>query len=209
MIRREQAMRARQRGFFTLPGGMGMLKGGGDGGSTTTWSPTDQTANWTLSNGNRTATCAASGLRSIRATAGSAASLNVVWAVRVVSFVGGVFYAGMTNAAQAINSIGSPYLLIQTDGSTLQAGGTGSGATLTAMSPNDIYMFAQKGATGQTWVGRNGTWSGDPGAGTGAAYTFGVADDFRPLLQTFNNSVTDLLVGAGYPYALPSGFSSL
>ena len=78
-----------------------------------------------------------------------------------------------------------------------------------AMAANDIYMFAQDGATGETWVGKGGTWSGDPGAGTGEAYTFTSPTDFKALLQSFNNATVDLLVGSNYPYSLPSGFSSL
>jgi hypothetical protein len=184
--------------------------GGGGGGSSTTWNSADSTAQWLpLTNGDLTATWTGSGLGSIRSTVGSAGANKVVWAVRVVSFTAGVFYAGLTSAAQSISSIGSPYLLIQTDGSTIQAGGSGSGATLAAMSANDIYMFAQDGATGETWVGKGGTWSGDPGAGTGEAYTFTSPTDFMALLQSFNNAQVDMLVGANYPYSLPSGFASL
>jgi hypothetical protein len=205
------APRRAQRGFFTLPGGMGASKpqGGGPPPSTTTWSPTDKTGQWATTLGDLRATWTGAGLGSIRATAGCGTTLNVVWATSWNSFVASVFYAGVTSASQAIGSIGSPYLLIQTDGTTLQAGGTGSGASIGSMSPGEITMFAMKGATGEIWVGKGGTWSGDPGAGTGAAYTFSSITDYKPLLQSFNNAEIDLLVGADNPYALPSGFASL
>lgn len=179
-------------------------------GSSTTWSPTDKTAGWTLSGGNLIATySSASGLHSIRASSGCGTTLKVVWAVRWTSFVAGVMYVGVTTTSQAITAIGSPYLLVQTNGETIQAGGSGSGASLGAISANDITMYAQDGATGQIWVGRNGTWSGDPEAGTGEAYDFSSIADYRALLQSFNDAQMDLLVGTDYPYSMPAGWSSL
>ncbi|MBD3407383.1 MAG: hypothetical protein GF411_14800, partial [Candidatus Lokiarchaeota archaeon] len=43
--------------------------------------------------------------------------------------------------------------------------------TLTDWGQNDILMVAGDPANGNLWFGVNGTWSGDPAAGTGAAFT--------------------------------------
>jgi hypothetical protein len=71
---------------------------------------------------------------------------------------------------------------------------------------NDICMMGFDRATGETWIGRNGTWIGDPGAGTGEIATLGnLGTDRAPALMLRGGE--EMMSIVAWPYALPSGFS--
>lgn len=213
------ALKARQRGFLLNPFRFGGGGGGPPSGSTTTWSPTDKTTNWTTSGGDLIATGNGSGsAESIRATAGSAAS-KIYWEVEfgAIPSPGQSLYIGVAlgPADQAITAIGSPFWLLAANGTVFSAGGSGSGGG-GAVAVASYLMFAYDPATGELWVGYNGSWrnSGNPAAGTGEVFTFSSLDNYFPLLQL------DGSAGSGYQVTLncgatsfnsapPSGFAAL
>jgi hypothetical protein len=83
-----------------------------------------------------------------------------------------------------------------------------------AFSANDIGMCAVDVANGKIWWGRNGTWiaSGDPAAGTNAAFT-NVSGTVFPAVFGPDGSVNCTCVfnfGArSFAYTAPSGFKAL
>lgn len=76
-----------------------------------------------------------------------------------------------------------------------------------AFTIGDTIMLAFDGAA--VWFGKNGTWVGDPGAGTGAAFTGISGDLYLAGGGTNNNSSikgATLTLIASYLYPAPSGF---
>lgn len=76
----------------------------------------------------------------------------------------------------------------------------------------DTMMFAADLDAGRLWVGKNGTWVGDPSSGTGASYT-GLSPSMTyypaacPWSSDASNEVRLDLRGQGFTaYSAPSGF---
>lgn len=196
----------------------------GNGNSVTAWSPTwDKMINWAVSNGNLRATGTGHNFGSaqnIRAAWGcGSGSDKVYWELTLVSATTNWngCYIGVGLASQAIGSIASPYWLVEGTGTIYSAGGTAYGSAFSPLADGDILMFAMDAATGEVWVGLNGTWtnSGDPAAGTGERMDFTTAADFKPLVQldgatTGKTFVIDINCGlTAFAYTVPSGFSAL
>jgi hypothetical protein len=79
-----------------------------------------------------------------------------------------------------------------------------------SVSGTDVLMIGFDTTSGKLWFGRNGTWVGDPVAGTGAMYT-GVP---APLYAcgSFNTAGAELdlrVKASEFTYPPPTGFSSL
>ncbi len=77
----------------------------------------------------------------------------------------------------------------------------------------DVIMVAVDLDNGRIWWGRNNTWfdSGDPAAGTGAAYTNLITTPYkmRPgVTLGANSDCTFRLTSASFSYSPPSGFSA-
>ena len=181
-------------------------------GSLSFWNDADASVDWGVHTGKFVAQQFSTGLKSIRGFKGVLSGQKRVWATKTTARTNTTdLYTGVTNASQSINSIGSPYWLVQENGTVYSAGGTSGGSSVTAPSVNDIKMWAYDYDAKKLWYGLNGTWafSGDPAAGTGPAMTFTTADEFRPLLQSQSQATVQMLVGSDYPYSVPSGFSSL
>ena len=90
----------------------------------------------------------------------------------------------------------------------LYTGGTGT-AYGTAYSGLATIGVAIDGDTGSVWFSRNGSWYGDPAAGTGAAISGISGDIFVGLSSNFNlESTTGNFSTTGLEYSPPSGFSS-
>jgi len=81
-----------------------------------------------------------------------------------------------------------------------------------AYTTNDIGMCAVDPANGKIWFGKNGTWfaSGDPAAGTNAAFT-NVVSSVQPLFEcgTSTDSIAANFGQRPFTYTPPSGFSAL
>lgn len=79
-----------------------------------------------------------------------------------------------------------------------------------ALSASDVVMVAVDLGSGKIWWGKNGTWfaSGNPGAGTGAAFS-SVVDWVYPSVSSGSGSkVTANFGGSAFAYTPPSGFSA-
>lgn len=77
---------------------------------------------------------------------------------------------------------------------------------------NDVVMVAFDADTGQIWFGKNGTWndSGNPAAGTGAAFTASGYQTLTPIANGETSGAGSLNFGQrAFAYTPPSGFSSL
>lgn len=79
----------------------------------------------------------------------------------------------------------------------------------TALVANDILMVAVDLDADMIWWGKNGTWfaSGNPGAGTGAAFT-NVQDAVYPAVTNSEGSKVTANFSGPFQYPLPAGFSS-
>ena len=81
-----------------------------------------------------------------------------------------------------------------------------------AYTTNDIGMCAVDPANGKIWFGKNGTWfaSGDPAAGTNAAFT-NVVSSVQPLFEcgTSTDSIAANFGQRPFSYTPPTGFSAL
>jgi hypothetical protein len=73
-------------------------------------------------------------------------------------------------------------------------------------------MFAFDAATGELWVGRNGTWlnSGDPAAGTGEVTTVSLSYSWVATVCDASTQDADINFGQrAFSYTPPSGFKAL
>lgn len=209
------ALRSRraQRGFFTMPGGMGAVPpaGGGGGGTTGwTWDSADKTAGMTLSESNLRWTGSASPNDYVRANI--SISGKVYWEIECMTSTDGI--SGIKRAAQSISDANQ--IIGYRRGGTGQVINTVTGAsaiasTGTGYSAGDILMFAMDTAAALLWIGLNGTWanSGDPAAGTGAAASSLGANTYEPHGWSSNSSSSSARIVPTFNYPIPSGFSGL
>jgi hypothetical protein len=90
----------------------------------------------------------------------------------------------------------------------------GGVAVVTGATPSagDIIMFAFDAASGELWVGRNGTWlnSGDPAAGTGEVTTVSLSYSWVATVCDASTQDADINFGQrAFSYTPPSGFKAL
>lgn len=81
----------------------------------------------------------------------------------------------------------------------------------------DVLMIAADLDGGKVWFGKNGTWVGDPGAGTGAAFTdikSGTGTEFAPQASIYGAqapyvpyALTANFAPADFAYVPPPGFT--
>jgi len=84
-----------------------------------------------------------------------------------------------------------------------------SGATPSA---GDIIQFAFNAATGELWIGRNGTWlnSGDPAAGTGEVTTVSLSYSWVAVMCDATTQDNEVNFGQrAFSYTPPTGFKAL
>lgn len=84
-------------------------------------------------------------------------------------------------------------------------------ATYTA---GDRIMIAHDGTTGETWFGKNGSWNGNPAAGTGEVTTLSAASStsyhrFGVTCRRSGDQMTLKCAAADFAYTPPSGFSAI
>ena len=203
--------RSRQRGFFTLPAGLGIVRAPGVAPAALYFSTF--AAGVTLSESDRRAT------RTTGTSSGAIARANLSRSTgkRYVEFEYVVDSAadsgcGLCNASHPLTSyIGSgfnswglwkngPSTLYHSSSSVL--GGSAWSAPL-------VIMLAWDAGAQNLWFGKNGTWlaSGDPGAGTGANAT-GVLGTLFPAVDCYGNTQSwRIREASSYSYSPPSGFS--
>ena len=148
-----------------------------------TWNPADKGANVTLSNGNMSAEANASNVDSVRATA-SKSSGKWYWEVFIdVSGMEGHCTGIGTSSASITERPGQNANGYGYDSSMGEKGHNDTwdlyGDNYTA---NDIIGIALDLDNGKIWFAKNNAWqdSGNPAAGTGAAYT-GLSGTFFPM----------------------------
>lgn len=83
-------------------------------------------------------------------------------------------------------------------------------ACLPAFALGDTLMQAFNPTTRKLWFGRNGTWFGDPAAGTGEAYTVASGFTYHPGMSGYNaGTVVNLrALSANQTYAAPTGYTA-
>lgn len=101
---------------------------------------------------------------------------------------------------------------LMTDGCLAINNGGSVSLGLGIVAQNDIVMIAVDPVNGKIWYGKNGAWSGDPSAGTGAAYT-NLPSSVLPLFYSYNSTLLqESLFNFGataFAYAPPTGFLPL
>lgn len=196
------APRRLQRGFFTLPGGMGASKpaggGGGPSGSTTTWDPSATAG--TLTGGNLTVSF--TGIPA-RATAGALGELKygeILIITRDTDQYVGIQRADIvyTNSAGALLMRAQPEAF--TGGST---GATYISGTQ-SYTDGDIIMLAVATVSGTAanrkfWIGKNGTWqNGDPLTGTGGNWhSLSASVSWRPYIYNASGLARSATLNCG------------
>ena len=176
---------------------------------TATWNPSDKSSGITLSNGDLTALNNSGTVQAlVRATLSIPDNIKTYFEVRadVVPGSGGVYAIGLANSSQTLS---------QWLGQTVNSWGywnngnrwhsnssTGGYSTYTN---GDVIMVARDGAN--LWFGKNGTWNGNPVAGTGAAYT-DLSGDLYPALSPYvdTGQGTARFNIADVSYTVPDGF---
>lgn len=97
------------------------------------------------------------------------------------------------------------------NGVTAAAGGfsTVSATTFPAAVAGGKYMVAVDFAAGKGWYGYNGTWIGNPAAGTGHAFSFSGTKSVSPFsYQNYADAGYQFgFTAATVPYAAPTGFT--
>ena len=121
----------------------------------------------------------------------------------------GIIDAGASGLPTVNGNLASGTWMLCDDGQCTANGGSLFGV-LSPFTANDIAMIAIDLAAGKMWVGRNGTWQGDPVAGTGAAMT-GVPPNIYPKATgfTYQGSFGKQTVNFGataFAHGPPSGY---
>lgn len=175
------------------------------------WNPSDKDADITLSNSDRTASLASLAAGTVRSTVGVSSGKWYVELVR--DALNGVY--GIANSSHTVTN-GNPGVDANSWGLLFASGNrrnnNSSVAYGSAVANGDVVMLAYDADNGRLWWGLNGSWfaSGNPGAGTNAAYT-GLSGTMYLLFGGGAGSgarVASLSVVASYSYSPPSGFTA-
>lgn len=202
-----------------------VLLSAGPPSSTSTWSPTDKTGNFSLSGGNLIATGVGTNnpaAERIRANAGSTSGQKSYWEYELTTlpaaFAGAIyfcFFLGLSDQALAL--LASPYWSIQGDGTVLTAGGTAGGGSIGALAQGNVLGWCYDHDAKELYLHKNGTFPGttDPVARINPHMIFTTLDNYFPTLQIDNRAntetfVTTLNVGSvAFNYSPPTGYSAL
>ncbi len=184
----------------------------------TTWNPSDKTADTTLSGGNLIlAMNTPSGWKGARSILG-VSSGKWYWEIRINSGSAGDIAYGLSKAGVPIDnpfffggSAGDGYGYNGPNGNKRDtpSGDSAYGSSF-GSGGNDVLMTALDLDNGKIWFGLNGTWqaSGDPAAGTNAAYT-GVSGTYYATLASYEEyNVTANFGATALTYTVPSGFNA-
>lgn len=136
------------------------------GASQPLWNSADSSGSYTLTNSDRT--CSTSAVGSIRSTVGVDIAFGRYVELSAVQNAGNVAWRfGIANAAKdmatALGQDADGIAIRGSDGNIVLGGSTIGPTGLSA--PNAVLMMAT--INGRVWFGENGSWDGDPAAGTG------------------------------------------
>lgn len=194
-----------------------MLLGGG-GVVVPLWNPSDKSASITLTNGDATATKTAAGDAWVSVRSVASKSTGKWYAEVLVALGGGTgpdMLCGLANSSMPLtNFCGQD---TNSYGFYARNGQKATNNVFTAYGSSHgagaVIGIAYDASAGNLWFAKDGTWqaSGNPGAGTGAAFT-SVAAGMFIAGSIFNGSsiqaYTLRLTAASQTYSPPSGFSA-
>lgn len=174
----------------------------------------------TLSNGNLRATGPAASFGRVAATLAGATKFYFEFKKIDSTALGNNMAVGVQDAGQALGntqysgsptSSGSgPYEWMLTDRGSACNNATYTAAVTSGFAQNDVGMCAVDPPNGKIWFGRNNVWSGDPAAGTGAAFSNVPASVYPMVFGNNPGAVTDVNFGVvAFAYTPPTGFGSL
>jgi hypothetical protein len=200
--------------------GLARKANGSGGGVVTyaTWNPSDKGSNVTLSNGNLTTSIQANGQEIVASTV-TTTSGKWYWEIHFDSTpVGGStpFFGIATVAVGGITgALGSTLTTWAYRGDTgNKFNNNNANAYGSTLAAGDTVGIALDASGGKVWFAKNGTWqaSGDPSAGTNAAYT-GLSGTFRAGISgdgSFNNPIvaTANFGASAFAFTPPTGFNS-
>ena len=175
-----------------------------------TWNPLDKDPGITLSNGDLTATPTAS-WRGVRATKNKSAGK---WYFEITINTAGYSSYGVATADHVLSTgiwgVGrdSYGWGVQADGNKYHDGYVGGVGV--SWANGDVMMIAVDMTAGKIWVGKNGSWVGDPAAGTGEMFS-GLSGALFPMYAATNSgsaSCTANFGASALAYSAPSGFSA-
>lgn len=181
-----------------------------------TWNPSDKSSAITLSSGNLTARRSAGGTgwASVRATL-SRSSGKFYFEVFVATLVGtgldamiGLSDGSMDVTTQFTGQTAGSYGYYKLNGNKYNS--NTAAAFGTSYTEGDVIGVAADLSAGKVWWAKNNTWpaSGDPAAGTNAAYT-GLAGSLFPAISFFQDSaLTGRFKSSSFSYTPPTGFSA-
>lgn len=211
-VQRLRSTHGRQRGFIINP----FAFGGGPPPLAATWNSADKSANVNLSVSDTvmaTTSGSTGGVRSVgrHQTSGKRyAELKFL-----VAGAGGWPFSGVCTSAMSLGAQGGN----QDNNWTLRADGVSrhnfsNTSNLTGtINVNDVIQIAVDIAAQKLWFGKNGTFAGNPGAGTGQAWsnipTGSYVYVFTQGASNGGNHLSMLLatVSSEFAHSPPSGFS--
>lgn len=176
--------------------------------ATFTWNPSATNASITLSNGNLTASITSSSAYTI--TLGTVSRTTGKWYFEIkADVVGGVpaeYGFGIAPSTQGtsewLGQSGTNSIGFYADGSKYVGGPPSSSASFVS---GDVISIAYDADTGKVWLAVNGTFSGDPAAGTGQAGTLTTGSAMCPGGEPYDTS--SFTINTTFSYSPPSGFS--
>jgi hypothetical protein len=193
--------------------------GGTVRGNYSTMNPINKGSTVTLSNGNLDQVTASGGWNSARASI-AVASGKWYWEVTITGTTQTVMHGVDDNTYNVTTNPSSAYVGAYNNSWGVYASNgqkrnnTGSGTAYgSAFAQNDVMIVAMDMDSGKIWWGKNGTWfaSGDPVAGTNAAYTNLSGYTLNPATSGFDttDSCTHNFGQRPFAYTAPTGFKAL
>lgn len=178
-----------------------------------TWNPSDKNANVVLSGGNLTATTTSGNYSSVRSTIGVSSGKHY-FEYKYTTIVGNDAMPGIALSTMSLADAQYPGLAATSWGVYTPTGNKLHNGTNvaygTAYAVNDVVMIALDMDNGKVWWGKNGTWfnSGDPAAGTNAAFTSGITGTmYAAVCVNSNMPIVVANFGAtAMAYTAPTGF---
>jgi hypothetical protein len=191
------------------------------GGTVVTWNASDKGADLTLSGSNLIATRDGTNNNSWRTVRANTSRSSGKYYFEVDNTTNGsgngYMSCGLCNATQSLTAqIGS-----STNGYGLQANNTGGASSYYNAAQTSPFgasfitggqnmMVAVDFDAGKIWWGINGTWAGDPAAGTGNTFSFTAGTTLFPGASLYGTTqvITGCFKTADFAHSVPSGFAA-
>lgn len=179
-----------------------------------TWNSSDMASELVLSGSNLTVTrtSGSSPWRVVRATYGHTTGKRYFEVIVNEPGSQGV-ELGIASAAfvitGAIDNSAEAWAIYSPSGAVYHAGGI-VGSNLGAITATQRGMLALDYDAGKAWVGRQGTFSGDPALGTGERFIFTPNTQMFPAAACYNDldSLTGVFRSSSFAYSPPAGFGA-